>query len=510
MTGKCPFCGEAIETDIEVTVGQHVVCPWCERKFSYGEPREKPARIEVPKINDGGEQTRANVRCSHCGAKFEVEKNTVGKLIKCKACGKSFVAGREMERPQKNRPKESNESNRRDDQATLFEKLRAGLLRIVPYVSRSARRIADKWRIAASDKPLRIECSEGEKSVAVSTGGLMSSTRRVRFGRCPSLASLLCRFPASFLLAFRKTFVIRCRSCSAIDVVCVPHADLGRKTTVTCYCGHRFEVREGYADYLSWLGGITNKIRRRRAVDKENEKRKSVRNEFFKQLKMFEDDWLVYFDPKAEVKIARVKELTDRFYKKLNVANANKLHHAQHTNTRLMSMYASDNSVVQIISGVAALASSGKDAECEYDAKDLQMMIERNEHAVDYFYELGEEFAGKDKDEAREARLMKRVGYVQESNLPVDEPLENIVAEEKMVNEINGYVRKKVGRYTCARNLAVGIVIGTIAEILLALTDVQPWWLKLYALPWSILVICLVWRNSENAYDATNERCGSC
>ena len=79
---NCPYCGEAIEADIDVAVGQHIVCPWCERKFSYGEPRKKPTRIEVPKINDEGVQTWANVRCSHCGAKFEVEKNTVGKLIK--------------------------------------------------------------------------------------------------------------------------------------------------------------------------------------------------------------------------------------------------------------------------------------------------------------------------------------------------------------------------------------------------------------------------------------------
>ena len=440
---NCPYCGEAIEADIDVAVGQHIVCPWCERKFSYGEPRKKPTRIEVPKINDEGVQTWANVRCSRCGAKFEVEKNTVGKLIKCKACGKSFVAGREVERPQKDHPKEPDESNRSDNQVSLWGKLKDGLPRIGTCLSRSACWIANKWRVAASDEPLRIEYSEREPTVAVSKGETMPAVCQMRFGKCPSLGSLLCRFPAVFRLMFRDRYVIRCSHCSVIDVVYVPKQD--GKVTVSCDCGHQFDVGEGRVSYLSWLSEIVGKIKRRQAVDdendrrivatgQENEKRKRLRDEFAKQLKIFEDDWLAYSDPKAEVQIARVKELTDRFYKKLSVANVNKLYHAQHTNTRLMSMYASNDSVVSIISGVAAWMSSSKDEACEYDAKDLQKMIERNEQAVDYFYALGEEFAGKEKGEARDVRLMTRVGYAQESDLPVDVPQVNLETGENIEN----------------------------------------------------------------------------
>lgn len=35
MTLKCPLCGEVCEIDVEVTEGQHVLCPFCERKFTY-------------------------------------------------------------------------------------------------------------------------------------------------------------------------------------------------------------------------------------------------------------------------------------------------------------------------------------------------------------------------------------------------------------------------------------------------------------------------------------------
>ena len=33
---KCPICGNVCEADFEVAIGQHVICPFCENKFSYG------------------------------------------------------------------------------------------------------------------------------------------------------------------------------------------------------------------------------------------------------------------------------------------------------------------------------------------------------------------------------------------------------------------------------------------------------------------------------------------
>ena len=522
MKTNCPYCGKTVETDFEVAIGQHVICPWCERKFSFGEPRKSPARIEVPKINDEDEQIQKNVRCTHCGAGFEVEKNAIGKLIKCKVCGKSFVAGRKVTRPKKDCPKALKESNRRDDQVAFLGKLKNGLPRIGAYLSRSACWIANKWRVAANDKPLRIECSEGVPPVAVGTGEVTPAVCQVRFGARPSLGSLLCRFPAVFRLMFRERCVIRCSHCSAIDIVYAPKQD--GKVTVSCDCGCQFDVKDGRLNYLSWLDGIVDKIKRRQAVDeendrrimaidRENEKRKNLRDEFAKQLKIFEDDWLAYSDPKSETKIARVKELTDRFYKKLSVANANKLYHAQHTNTRLTAMYGSTDSVVQIISGVAAWMSSGKDAECEYDAKDLQKMIERNEQAVDYFYALGEEFAGKEKGEARDIRLMTRVGYAQESDLPADEPkvnleeCENIENEEKTVERIDMFVREKLGRYGKAMSLTIiiplvifGAVLFLMRQDHMSFTDA----VAVFGFAFFIgLVIFLSW--PESTYQATSE-----
>ena len=50
MTIKCGVCGEALEADIELEEGQHVICPYCNSKFSYHEPVPvlKPARAMKP------------------------------------------------------------------------------------------------------------------------------------------------------------------------------------------------------------------------------------------------------------------------------------------------------------------------------------------------------------------------------------------------------------------------------------------------------------------------------
>lgn len=54
MRIKCPYCGEVIETTQEVVIGQHVVCPVCNRKFSYGEEKEwrSTKKMERPQRED--------------------------------------------------------------------------------------------------------------------------------------------------------------------------------------------------------------------------------------------------------------------------------------------------------------------------------------------------------------------------------------------------------------------------------------------------------------------------
>ena len=49
MQLQCPHCGQECETEQELAVGQHVLCPFCNMKFSY---RPNPIRIPLPENRD--------------------------------------------------------------------------------------------------------------------------------------------------------------------------------------------------------------------------------------------------------------------------------------------------------------------------------------------------------------------------------------------------------------------------------------------------------------------------
>ena len=59
MKVECQHCKTLIETVEEVAIGQHILCPACGKKFSYGvemkhptEKVERPIRVEIPSRNE--------------------------------------------------------------------------------------------------------------------------------------------------------------------------------------------------------------------------------------------------------------------------------------------------------------------------------------------------------------------------------------------------------------------------------------------------------------------------
>lgn len=67
MTIKCPHCGEVCESDEEISVGQHVECPFCANKFYYG-PNNTEAAF-----------------CGQCGAKIPATASF------CPGCGRAVL-----------------------------------------------------------------------------------------------------------------------------------------------------------------------------------------------------------------------------------------------------------------------------------------------------------------------------------------------------------------------------------------------------------------------------------
>ena len=81
----CPNCGQVCETEEEPTIGQHVLCPFCNEKFTYGDSTSTARSHNVGRPMD--------VKCPGCGTEYEVNASEVGQEVKCEVCGRKFVVG---------------------------------------------------------------------------------------------------------------------------------------------------------------------------------------------------------------------------------------------------------------------------------------------------------------------------------------------------------------------------------------------------------------------------------
>lgn len=78
MEIQCPMCGERCEIDFEPEVGQHIVCPFCNQKFSYGEPqKQSPKNIMAV--------------CPYCGFAEPVDEQFSGHVGECSQCHGEFT-----------------------------------------------------------------------------------------------------------------------------------------------------------------------------------------------------------------------------------------------------------------------------------------------------------------------------------------------------------------------------------------------------------------------------------
>lgn len=78
MEIQCPMCGETCAIDFIPQVGQHIVCPFCNQKFSYGEPqKQSPKNIMAV--------------CPYCGFGESVGEVFVGQVGQCSQCGRDFT-----------------------------------------------------------------------------------------------------------------------------------------------------------------------------------------------------------------------------------------------------------------------------------------------------------------------------------------------------------------------------------------------------------------------------------
>ena len=78
MEIQCPMCEETCAIDFVPQVGQHIVCPFCNQKFSYGEPqKQSPKNIMAV--------------CPYCGFAEPVDEQFSGRVGECSQCHGEFT-----------------------------------------------------------------------------------------------------------------------------------------------------------------------------------------------------------------------------------------------------------------------------------------------------------------------------------------------------------------------------------------------------------------------------------
>lgn len=84
---QCPKCGKTCEIDFEPVVGQHIICPFCGIKFSYGEGSEDVGR--KGSVDDQPKTVMAV--CPYCGFAESVDEQYTGHVGACSKCHGEFT-----------------------------------------------------------------------------------------------------------------------------------------------------------------------------------------------------------------------------------------------------------------------------------------------------------------------------------------------------------------------------------------------------------------------------------
>ncbi len=193
-----------------------------------------------------------------------------------------------------------------------------------------------------------------------------------------------------------------------------------------------------------------------------------LRNEFFEQVSIFECDWDAYGDDALP---KRLEFLVDGLRAKIANAHssivANRVAHAAASNQAFgttvglrdpdSSLYLIVRDIVQA-GGWAGMVAADKQVRLlNGSIEEMSASLSHYESLMLYYFDLCEEFRGKDKETARRDRLLSRCGYSDEGALPlVEEGKDKTMLlkereelgdkEQRLVFWLHHAVNKRVGR----------------------------------------------------------------
>lgn len=212
----------------------------------------------------------------------------------------------------------------------------------------------------------------------------------------------------------KKPRFLRCFVCGRETVVYCSESTFLR-TEIKCTCGSCLSMPVASQTYKIFQSSAKEEcsLIAKKIVTIEADARK--REEIIREIDLFDKDWSIYCDKNMPRRIQRLKEQTDRLYKKLQVANSKSILGAVHSAAASNAMVANTEEgvigfLVSLV-GAAELerATSFECAQME-NADLLNQRILLNETCIDHFYNICDEFDGMGYEEAKNKRLASRCG----------------------------------------------------------------------------------------------------
>lgn len=363
-----------------------------------------------------------DIKCPHCGTECDAEENECGSVMKCEICGKEFVVGHSF--------------TKKLGEATAAMKDAA---RIAAHsVCEKARNI--DWK-AQGDRAKEMAGSAYDKGKT-----WYISIWRAKAFHALRLMAKDNNLVVGILSTFKykpKPYLAICPKCRAEHVKWASFkwgADENHAISYCQRCNHFFRLRDGIQRHCKHYAPIIAVAKR--AIEDIDRKLISVnqqievvntRSNFQEQSLLFEEEWEVC---QNAIIGDRLKFLIEGLRTRLSSVNFEKVVNAQHATTVSNVAYGTTIGLrdpQSLIYGIARdlvqlnafckLNSIASERDAIYgSAKELEEKLIHYERMMDHYYELQLEFHGKQKDDAKQARLLARCERSDPASLPLINP----------------------------------------------------------------------------------------
>lgn len=371
------------------------------------------------------------IKCPHCGKEYEVERRHMYRHTTCSGCGKGFIIG---------------QTAKSED-------------------GESVHQFCKKTDVSALNEEKHNESSPpkiSQNPLAIVVGGQLDLKKNL---------------PSWFRMYFCRWRLVHvvCPECKADKVVCAPRRNV---CAFRCDdCGAVSDVGRGFAqlqeEYHSSrmaCAGIKKQIDQQLAPLRNRlsevlkqlqtcERIMALRSSFFEQVRLFDCEWDAYVD---EFLPKRLKFIIDGLRVRLTNAHsssvANAVAHAEATNQAFgttvglrdphNNWYGLARDLIQIGGWEKMIASCEERRKLNCSIEGLTSNLDYYETMMTYYYDLCEEFRGKDKETAKRDRLQSRCGYQDIETLPslndgINE--ESLMTEKKTLEKKIKYIQFKSG-----------------------------------------------------------------